>query len=332
MGASRLQPGDRAAGGADRQPRRGLRAVGAAGVHGGRRCRAGPAAGRARLVYPAAAALLVAAARLWGNARLGRRTLLQAGTPMRIAVIQGNIAQDDKWNPALRDVITDRYLAMTRRALGAGARFILWPESSTPFYFEQDLIRGGGIRRLAAEAQRDAADRQRPGRADQDRRPRQKPDGALLQRRLSGAAERTGRRRLSEDAPGAVWRVRAAQATCCSSSARSSKRSRPSRPGSDPVLLPVDGHMVSTAICYEVIFPRPDPPIRERRQRTAHDHHQRRVVRPFVGRLSALGTVVHACDRAGALPGACRQHRHQRLRRSVRSRGGEDRICFTRRS
>ena len=41
---------------------------------------------------------------------------------------------------------------MTREALAAGATFIIWPESSTPFLFEHDLTRGGAIRRLAARA------------------------------------------------------------------------------------------------------------------------------------------------------------------------------------
>ena len=53
---------------------------------------------------------------------------------------------------------------MTRQALGAGATFIIWPESSTPFYFEQDSCAAATIRRLA-RSRRDAADRQRPGRA-----------------------------------------------------------------------------------------------------------------------------------------------------------------------
>ena len=32
-----------------------------------------------------------------------------------------------------------------------------------------------------------------------------------------------------------------------------------SRPGREPVLLPVGGHLASTAICYEVIYAQPDP-------------------------------------------------------------------------
>ena len=55
-----------------------------------------------------------------------------------------------------------------------------------------------------------------------------------------------------------------------------------------------------------------------RGQRAADDDHQRRVVRLVVGRLPALGAGVAAGDRGGPLPGARRQHRHQRLRRSLR--------------
>src|SRR4028119_2389750 len=42
-----------------------------------------------------------------------------------------------------------RYCAMPREALAGGASFILWPESSTPFLFERDVVRGGELRRLA---------------------------------------------------------------------------------------------------------------------------------------------------------------------------------------
>jgi apolipoprotein N-acyltransferase len=51
----------------------------------------------------------------------------------------------------LHDSITESYLSMSRQALGQGATFVIWPESSTPFYFEHDLLRGGAIRRLARE-------------------------------------------------------------------------------------------------------------------------------------------------------------------------------------
>ena len=65
------------------------------------------------------------------------QTLTQAGAPVRVAVLQGNIVQDEKWDPALRDAIIGRYIGMTREAIARGATFILWPESSPPV-----LLRG----------------------------------------------------------------------------------------------------------------------------------------------------------------------------------------------
>ncbi len=108
--------------------------------------------GRARWVFAGIVALVIAASVAWGNARLAASPLLTRGERVRVAVVQGNVEQEQKWDPALRDAITDRYIAMTRQALAQGATFVLWPESSTPFYFEHDLVRGGAIRRLAAES------------------------------------------------------------------------------------------------------------------------------------------------------------------------------------
>ena len=38
---------------------------------------------------------------------------------MRVAVLQGNIPQEQKWDPAMRDAIMERYIDMTREAIGA---------------------------------------------------------------------------------------------------------------------------------------------------------------------------------------------------------------------
>jgi apolipoprotein N-acyltransferase len=63
--------------------------------------------GHARLAHPAVAALLVVTCVVWGSGRLRTSALLDAGDPVRVGVIQGNIAQEEKWNPDLRDAITD---------------------------------------------------------------------------------------------------------------------------------------------------------------------------------------------------------------------------------
>ncbi len=41
-----------------------------------------------------------------------------------------------KWDPARADEIFARYLRLTEQVADQGARLVLWPESSTPFYFE----------------------------------------------------------------------------------------------------------------------------------------------------------------------------------------------------
>jgi apolipoprotein N-acyltransferase len=210
--------------------------------------------GRLRWILPASAGALIALCGVWGSMRLTASPLLHSGDPVRVAVIQGNIEQEDKWNPELRDAITDKYIGMTRQALAAGATFILWPESSTPFYFEHDLMRGASIRRLAREAGATlliGSDQIEPVKATSpDQKPESRYYNAAFLVRPDGQVGAVYRKMhlvpFGEYVPlqnlfffvGPI--VEAVSAFT---------------PGQDPVLLPVGDHMVSTAICYEVIFP-----------------------------------------------------------------------------
>lgn len=210
--------------------------------------------GRARVVQPAAAAVLVAACVVWGQARIAGGSLLTAGDPVRVAVVQGNIAQDDKWDPQLRDAITDRYLAMTREAIGRGATFIMWPESSTPFYFEQDLMRGAAIRRLATESHVTllvGSDQVEPIMATPAaERPDARYYNAAFLVQPDGQVGAVYRKMhlvpFGEYVPLAKLLFFVGPIVEAVSAFT---------PGADAVLLPVAGHRVSTAICYEVIFP-----------------------------------------------------------------------------
>jgi apolipoprotein N-acyltransferase len=95
-------------------------------------------AGRGRLVPVAGVAVLLGGLAAWGSMRAGDGALLTAGTPIRVALVQGNVAQGQKWDPAFEDAIYRRYLAMSRGAVAQGATFVVWPESATPFFFEED--------------------------------------------------------------------------------------------------------------------------------------------------------------------------------------------------
>jgi len=87
------------------------------------------------------AALTVAVLTLslgFGAWRVRSGALLDAGVPLRVAAVQGNIAQSEKWDPASRDEILEKYLIYTRRASGEGAHLVVWPEAATPFAFGLD--------------------------------------------------------------------------------------------------------------------------------------------------------------------------------------------------
>ena len=42
----------------------------------------------------------------------------------------------------MRDAIIQRYIDMTREAIGRGAQFVLWPESATPLPSSRTWSRG----------------------------------------------------------------------------------------------------------------------------------------------------------------------------------------------
>ena len=146
------------------------------------------------------------------------------------------------------------------------------------------------------------------------------PSPTAITTRRSWCARRLDRRRLSQDAPRAVRRVRAAQAAVLlCGAARRSGLGLLGRRGCR-CCCRSSGHLISTAICYEVVYPDLVRQFVARRQRAADDDHQRRLVRRDVGAVSALRAGVDARDRERALSGPRRQHRHQRHRRSVRPR------------
>jgi len=87
----------------------------------------------------------------YGMSRLSDGGLLKAGTPLRVAAVQANIDQHDKWNPALSDDIYKAYLDLTRQSIADGAELIIWPEAATPFSFEQNPSLAAPVRELTQE-------------------------------------------------------------------------------------------------------------------------------------------------------------------------------------
>ncbi len=209
--------------------------------------------GRRRWVVLAATLAGVVLCAVWGQWRINGAALLASGDPVRVAVLQGNIAQDDKWDPANADAITSRYLEMTRQALAAGATFIMWPESATPFYFERDLARGATIRRLAAEGKATlliGSDQVEPIRAEGPQtKPAYRYYNAAFLVQPDGSVGAVYRKMhlvpFGEYVP--AKRLLFFVGTIVEAAGDFT-------PGADAVMLPIGSHKASTAICYEVIF------------------------------------------------------------------------------
>ncbi len=63
---------------------------------------------------------------------------VQKYVPLKVALIQGNIQQDKKWDPAYQDATMNIYKRLSDEAAGAAPQLIVWPETATPFYFQSD--------------------------------------------------------------------------------------------------------------------------------------------------------------------------------------------------
>jgi apolipoprotein N-acyltransferase len=104
------------------------------------------------LLGAGAAVALVGLIAAGGTIRVARGQLVRTGDVVRVGLLQGNIEQDIKWDPAHRVPILQQYIDLSRRVIGAGAALVIWPEASTPFFFDRDAVLAEPIRRLAVES------------------------------------------------------------------------------------------------------------------------------------------------------------------------------------
>jgi len=107
---------------------------------------------RPRWVAPAAAVAIVLLVAVWGRQRMARGELTREGEAVSVGLVQGNVDQGEKWDAVRAGTIFREYLGLTERAVHSGAQMVLWPESSTPFYFEEDPGSADQVRALARRA------------------------------------------------------------------------------------------------------------------------------------------------------------------------------------
>ncbi|HQA25003.1 MAG TPA: apolipoprotein N-acyltransferase [Candidatus Competibacteraceae bacterium] len=77
------------------------------------------------------------AAVLWlGIAGLGQiRWVESAGSPLRVSIVQGNIAQEQKWRPGQLDDTLYRYVQLSLPEQGR-SQVIIWPETAIPVLYD----------------------------------------------------------------------------------------------------------------------------------------------------------------------------------------------------
>lgn len=74
-----------------------------------------------------------------------------AGKEIKVALAQGNIPQDVKWNPSFQEETVAIYERLSRQISGTATQLVVWPESSLPFFFQKEPAYTARISSLAQE-------------------------------------------------------------------------------------------------------------------------------------------------------------------------------------
>jgi apolipoprotein N-acyltransferase len=204
------------------------------------------ARGRARVVTIGVAAALLVGIASWGTFRIADGSLTRQGTPLRVGLVQPDIEQSAKWDPQQARRIFTTHIAMSRDLVRRGAEYVLWPESSTPFMFEEDAQGEAAMRALARELHVPilfGSDQLVRGT-----NPRMFNAAFLLG--PNGATTAVYRKihlvPFGEFIPFKRWLYFVSPLV--DSLAEFA-------PGTQMVMLPIGSHLTSTAICYEVVYP-----------------------------------------------------------------------------
>lgn len=87
----------------------------------------------------------------------GSMTLSRYSSPetqyekLKVGLIQGNVEQFMKWNPVYQNLVINKYKDLTLKAAKENPDLIIWPETATPYYFEESQTETEMMRNLARE-------------------------------------------------------------------------------------------------------------------------------------------------------------------------------------
>ena len=82
--------------------------------------------------------------------------VVETSPAMSVAVVQGNIRQDQKWSPAMRSKTMEIYTGLSEKAIkqgGSGPVLLVWPETAMPFYINNNVYYKRLVKRLIEKYQ-----------------------------------------------------------------------------------------------------------------------------------------------------------------------------------
>ena len=208
---------------------------------------------RERVIAAATVAAAILVVTVWGGLRAARAEWTRAGDPLQVGIVQGNVDQAEKWNAGRAASIFDEYLDKTRQVIGQGAELVAWPESSTPFMFEEDVTAAQRVRTLARQARVPIllGSDQIDWRVENHRRvPDKSYNSAFLVEadgRTAGVYRKVHLVPFGEYVPLRRWLFFAAPLVEAIGSGFAG--------GEEATVLPVGTHRISVAICYEIVYP-----------------------------------------------------------------------------
>ena len=202
--------------------------------------------GRTRVATAAAAVVLLTGVSVWGAARVADGGLTREGTPFTVGLVQPNISQEQKWDRRLVGEIERRFDRLTRAVVASGAQAVLWPESATPYMFNEDPVQAAAVRTLVQQTDvpllfgTDEVERGTPDRFYNSAFVLD-PTGAVAAVYRKIQLVPFGEFVPLKDLLFFVSPLVDAVADF--------------KPGERITMLPFGEHMASTAICYEVVYP-----------------------------------------------------------------------------
>jgi apolipoprotein N-acyltransferase len=88
----------------------------------------------------AAIVVILGAVFVYGKWRINNIHELAVMSPSsKITIVQGNIDQAIKWDPALQTSSTMKYIHLSSLSKDLHPNLVVWPETATPFYFTHDI-------------------------------------------------------------------------------------------------------------------------------------------------------------------------------------------------